>query len=967
MTEDNRQNAGILLVDDEEIVLKILRRLLKKSGFTNIATALNARQALRLVELADKPFAVIVSDQNMPGMNGIDFLARCISLTPDSRRLILTGYSNFKTAMEAVNKGSIHYYMTKPWDNEGLIRVIRQELDTYFQVQEQHNLLSITQNQNARLYRIAATLKEKDRLFQEEIHQRRDKINRLTDAIDAARRSEADSLGLEELLTGNILINSQNLTRAFSLMRSEMTALFDDLAGQTGLVFTPGSLKNTGVPEAACDGPVDDLYPLIDTLLEHVFHRSEPRFSTMSSQKPDRCQGSLDPVADIGELAWREGYITRSELEQARAILSEENRSPDADSSLEKKLLDLGYIRRNDLSLLVIRKQLIDTRLKDRAFAEVLKDQDLVTEKEIGQAFTVQLNRFEEAAECIPIGDILVSRGVISDLLRNQIMKDQGRFDDPSSTGAVESHWETGDCLQTIDIEISEDKTKAWLRTPQKSSESINPDVVRNLLRQQGICFGIIEDRLLSGYLKYATEPGKRFVVAMGREPVHGTDTRINYYFNTNFRKAGIVHQDGTIDFRERGDIPFVRQGTLLAEKIPMAKGRPGRDVFGDLIPAEEPVDFVFKSGKGAELSNDGLQIFATDDGQPVLDPLGMVSVVKDLTIRGDVDYQTGHVTFEGNVIVTGIVKQGFRVRCVHFTASEINGGIIQASGDINISNGIINAAVSALGSVQAKYVNSATLDVFGDVTISREIMSSRIYTSGTLINTGGRVTGSELSARKGFDLGQVGTDRAEPTILKPGCSDHYDRLAQEFNQRIEERARESHRDRTIRNELETKNFELHKQVADHSFTQEKLEKALAELDEKRRRAGSDKNLMVALLKEGKKIKKTIADVEHQIKEIFNSQDRLMQDIDRLDQSIGKLDALIEDLTLEKEAFLEIARLDEPVPVVKSRSRIYSGTRIVGPASSLIVKETLPACRIMEIDSSDPDDRERRQMVIQNL
>ncbi len=65
--------SGILIVDDEHNILKALRRLLKRHGFTTVNTALNADQGLTIIRNAEKPFAVILSDQNMPGISGYAF------------------------------------------------------------------------------------------------------------------------------------------------------------------------------------------------------------------------------------------------------------------------------------------------------------------------------------------------------------------------------------------------------------------------------------------------------------------------------------------------------------------------------------------------------------------------------------------------------------------------------------------------------------------------------------------------------------------------------------------------------------------------------------------------------------------------------------------------------------------------------------------------------------------------------
>ncbi|ADW17467.1 response regulator receiver protein [Desulfobulbus propionicus DSM 2032] len=101
----------ILLVDDEPNVLQSMQRQLH-NRFA-LRTAGSGEEALRLLE-EEGPFAVIVTDMRMPGMTGVELLARTKDLYPDMVRLMLTGHADQETAMEAVNSGQIFRFLTKP-------------------------------------------------------------------------------------------------------------------------------------------------------------------------------------------------------------------------------------------------------------------------------------------------------------------------------------------------------------------------------------------------------------------------------------------------------------------------------------------------------------------------------------------------------------------------------------------------------------------------------------------------------------------------------------------------------------------------------------------------------------------------------------------------------------------------------------------------------------------------------------
>jgi len=111
----------VLLVDDEENVLQAYSRVLR--GKFAVDTALGGEAALEC--MADKgPYAVVVSDMRMPGMDGVAFLAWSMAQHPDTVRIMLTGNADQGTAMEAVNRGSIFRFLTKPCDSELLAQTL---------------------------------------------------------------------------------------------------------------------------------------------------------------------------------------------------------------------------------------------------------------------------------------------------------------------------------------------------------------------------------------------------------------------------------------------------------------------------------------------------------------------------------------------------------------------------------------------------------------------------------------------------------------------------------------------------------------------------------------------------------------------------------------------------------------------------------------------------------------------------
>ena len=121
----------ILLVDDDPLLLAGLRRQLRR--YFQIETAPGGAEALQMMETQELPFMVVVSDYRMPGMNGIDLLARIKTLWPDTVRMMLTGSTDLDTAVQAVNEGHIFQFHVKPCPAESLIRAIHEGVNHFSQ------------------------------------------------------------------------------------------------------------------------------------------------------------------------------------------------------------------------------------------------------------------------------------------------------------------------------------------------------------------------------------------------------------------------------------------------------------------------------------------------------------------------------------------------------------------------------------------------------------------------------------------------------------------------------------------------------------------------------------------------------------------------------------------------------------------------------------------------------------------
>ncbi len=185
-----RHEHTVLFVDDEVNILKALQRLLRTEDM-NVLCASRATEALDLLE--KHPTQVVVTDQRRPEMSGVDFLAHVRDRQPEMVRLMLTGYTEMKVAVDAINRGEIYRLITKPWNDDELRATLRQAFDHADLKSEIKRLNQVTREQNFKLQDMNRNLegKVRDRTKQlAEKHQQLrtayvQTIRALSEAVDA--------------------------------------------------------------------------------------------------------------------------------------------------------------------------------------------------------------------------------------------------------------------------------------------------------------------------------------------------------------------------------------------------------------------------------------------------------------------------------------------------------------------------------------------------------------------------------------------------------------------------------------------------------------------------------------------------------------------------------------------------------------------------------------------------------------
>ncbi len=153
--QETSRKYRILCVDDEPNILSALRRTLRPAGY-KIFIAEGGAAGLEVMEREE--IDLVISDMRMPEMDGAEFLSRVAQGWPKVMRILLTGYSDIDSTINAINKGKIYQYLSKPWEDQDLLMTIQRALENYTLADERDHLLEITRSQNDELKNLNSNL-----------------------------------------------------------------------------------------------------------------------------------------------------------------------------------------------------------------------------------------------------------------------------------------------------------------------------------------------------------------------------------------------------------------------------------------------------------------------------------------------------------------------------------------------------------------------------------------------------------------------------------------------------------------------------------------------------------------------------------------------------------------------------------------------------------------------------------------
>jgi putative nucleotidyltransferase with HDIG domain len=277
--------SRVLIVDDEENIIRSLTRLIMNNGI-DVLSASSADEALRILE-ENEDISLIISDQRMPQTTGTDFLEQARRIRPLATRMLLTGYSDIKAAVDAINKGGAYRYLTKPWQDEEIIQAVQEAAYRYELIQKNKKLSLIVQRKNEELREWNTRLEARVKEQTVELKRQNESLKNLNLRLTGNFKSTIAALsGLIELRDKNVKNHSGNVSQ----LAEKVAVSMGLTAEETEKIAVAALLHDIGKI-----GMQDYL------LSKSIAELSEEEFKEYSLH-PVRGQAAIDSIDDMREI-----------------------------------------------------------------------------------------------------------------------------------------------------------------------------------------------------------------------------------------------------------------------------------------------------------------------------------------------------------------------------------------------------------------------------------------------------------------------------------------------------------------------------------------------------------------------------------------------------------------------------------------------------------------------------------------
>lgn len=344
----------------------------------------------------------------------------------------------------------------------------------------------------------------------------------------------------------------------------------------------------------------------------------------------------------------------------------------------------------------------------------------------------------------------------------------------------------------TFVAEVSDDDMTAIVQL--KTAQGGKPVSVKDIalgLQEVGVKKGIHKEKLLKLIANQdRVPPGSdlKVEVASGRPPIDGKDAKFEALIDGRNRMLKPQElASGKVDMRNLGAIVSVKPGDGLMRRHPATQGKQGYTISGDILEPRAGEDSDFVVGEGTKIDGKDQNLLVADKtGLPRPTARGM-EVDEILEVPG-VDVKSGHIEFEGAVIVAGDVGEGMKVKAKGdvTVAGFVESATIEAGGDISIAQGVVGRKIdgeelssqseltchlTAGGNIHVRYAQYVEFNTHARVMVDTQLMHSRLNVGSVWVGSDedrpdGKVIGGMLSLEDGLQCGELGAPAATPTLI---------------------------------------------------------------------------------------------------------------------------------------------------------------------------------------------------------
>ena len=355
---------------------------------------------------------------------------------------------------------------------------------------------------------------------------------------------------------------------------------------------------------------------------------------------------------------------------------------------------------------------------------------------------------------------------------------------------SLEDNKEEFEPYARIIVELSRDKMKAIIKYDTRGGARLpTKEMVMAALEEAGVNYGIDEEAI-----EYGIGSLKPFTAAQGLAPINGENAYIDRKFDLGIQGRPVVDEYDKVDYKDLNLFVLAKENQTLAIRIPQTKGTNGKNVLGEVIPAQNGRPIPMPEGRNTKVVGEH-RLIATANGQ-IIDKGSRISVDPRLTIKGSVGVSTGDVEFDGTIQIGGNVEQGFKVKATgdieikgSVNGAEVTGRNVYISGGIT---GADRAKIFAERDVRTAFIENGFIEAGNDVYISDIALHSQIRAGKKIImeDKHGQITGGYVVAGEEINVKAIGNTAFVVTRVSVGVDPNLQKEYQDLRKSYKESKR---------------------------------------------------------------------------------------------------------------------------------------------------------------------------------